>query len=163
MSGIAGIISTNDNIDNMLNIANRIQHHRGPDNNGIYSSRIGCWNIGFAHQRLSIVDLSSNGKQPMFSADGSSIIVYNGEVYNYKELRDELIRLGYCFISGSDTEVVLTALIHWGPDIALRRFNGMWAFAWLDLNQKKLVLSRDRMGSNLYTLYKSDDRLYFCI
>lgn len=113
--------------------------HRGPDDEGIHINN----NIGIGHRRLSIIDLSNLGHQPM-SYKGLTI-AYNGEVYNYIELREELIKKGYSFKSHSDTEVVLKAYMHWGND-AFNKFNGMWAIAIYDSNNNKLVLSRDRFG-----------------
>lgn len=161
MCGIAGVIQKNEGCIEALDRAHSVQKHRGPDAKGSSVFHVNHWNIGLAHQRLSIIDLSELGKQPMLSPDGSNIIIYNGEIYNYKELRVELEKLGCHFISDSDTEVVLAALKHWGPKKALQKFNGMWAFAWLDLKNNKLILSRDRLGIKPLYFYKSDNRLYF--
>src|SRR5512132_1289352 len=132
--------------------------HRGPDDEGYLfwspgelprrgrSSQLGDGRVGFAHRRLSILDLSELGWQPMASTDGRYHIVYNGEVYNYIELRDELERLGRRFASRSDTEVMLTALQEWGVDAAIRRFEGMFAFALLDTETATLTLARDPFG-----------------
>jgi asparagine synthase (glutamine-hydrolysing) len=103
------------------------------------------YNLAFGFRRLSILDLSTAGHQPMASACGKLWIVFNGEIYNYIELRDELIRLGHTFCSSSDTEVILTAYSQWGSD-CLRRFVGMWAFAIVDLHRSVLLLARDPFG-----------------
>lgn len=161
MCGIAGIIQKNEAVCEALDRAYSVQKHRGPDANGTSTYKVNQWNIGMAHQRLSIIDLSELGNQPMISFDGNDIIIYNGEIYNYKELRVELEKRGCHFVSDSDTEVILFALKHWGSEKALQKFNGMWAFAWLDLNRKKLVLSRDRFGVKPLYYYISDDSLYF--
>ncbi|HQQ70956.1 MAG TPA: asparagine synthase (glutamine-hydrolyzing), partial [Alicycliphilus sp.] len=105
----------------------------------------GLWNVGFGHRRLSIVDLSALGHQPMASTDGSLWITFNGEIYNHIELRAELEALGHCFTSHSDTEVILCAYRQWGVG-CLSRFNGMWAFALHDLKLGKIFLARDRFG-----------------
>src|SRR4030066_489801 len=145
MCGIAGLITRNRSIhiEERLGNAELIQIHRGPDAQGTLKESIEGWQIGLSHQRLSIIDLSLAGNQPMMSSDRSGIIIYNGEVYNYREIRDELSKSGYTFTSDSDTEIVLEALHNWGPTEAFNRFNGMWALAWLDKRNRKLVLSRD--------------------
>jgi asparagine synthase (glutamine-hydrolysing) len=101
--------------------------------------------VAFSHRRLSIVDLSVQGHQPMSYAQGKYWIVYNGEIYNYVELREELRQLGHHFFSSSDTEVILAAYAQWGVE-CLEHFNGMWAFAIYDVESKKIFLARDRFG-----------------
>lgn len=115
--------------------------HRGPDGEGHWMRG----NVGIGHRRLSIVDPSSAGHQPMSDRQGRYVLSYNGELYNFRELKKELQHLGYNFISQTDTEVVLTALVHWGTK-ALLRFNGMFAFALWDQKKQKLLLARDRYG-----------------
>lgn len=115
--------------------------HRGPDSEGFYVDSF----IGLGHRRLSIIDLSRSGHQPMTTEDKQFIITYNGEVYNFQELRSELERLGYPFQSRSDTEVVLKSYVQWGSD-CLRRLNGMFAFAIWDRTRQELFLARDRYG-----------------
>lgn len=115
--------------------------HRGPDGEG-------CWtegSVGLGHRRLAIIDLSPSGHQPMRSGDGRYSLTYNGELYNYRELRAELEGKGYRFSSTSDTEVLLYALAAWGK-AALGRFNGMFAFALWDARERRLLLARDRYG-----------------
>ena len=117
--------------------------HRGPDDDGVE-----CWpeaGVGLGHQRLSIIDLSAAGHQPMTSADGPVSIVYNGEIYNFQELRRQLAAEGHSFRSTSDTEVVLRAYEHWGAD-CLPRLRGMFAFAIWDGKRRRLLLARDRLG-----------------
>ena len=101
--------------------------------------------IGLGHRRLSIIDLSSSGHQPMLSADNRYVLTYNGEIYNFRELRTELETKGYWFRSQTDSEVVLNALAEWGQD-AILKLNGMFAFAFWDRKNKKLLLARDRYG-----------------
>jgi asparagine synthase (glutamine-hydrolysing) len=115
--------------------------HRGPDGEGHYVDG----NFAIGHRRLAIIDLSPAGNQPMQSPDGRYVISYNGEVYNFGELRVELESLGYRFRSKTDSEVVLQALAHWGH-IALGKFNGMFALALWDRQEKSLLLARDRYG-----------------
>ena len=114
--------------------------HRGPDGDGYYA----VGNVGLGHRRLAIIDLST-GDQPMFSADRDLVLVFNGEIYNYVELKAELKSLGHHFVTTSDTEVVIAAYKQWGFDCQ-QKFNGMWALALWDARQKLLFLSRDRMG-----------------
>ena len=128
--------------------------HRGPDGRGIWAE--GATGIG--HSRLSIVDLSARANQPMKSACGEAVLSYNGELYNFQELRRELVRLGHKFTSESDTEVVLNALIEWGPG-ALKRFNGMFALAFWQKRDRTLLLARDRYG--IKPLYYSQQPHYF--
>ena len=117
--------------------------HRGPDGRGIYVDPE--TSLGLGHRRLAILDLSPDGRQPMSYANGRYWITFNGEIYNFIELREELTALGYDFSTDSDTEVILAAFVQWGEDCQLR-FNGMWAFAIWDSRERVLFLSRDRFG-----------------
>lgn len=119
----------------------QVLNHRGPDDFGIYESS----RISLGHRRLSIIDLSLAGRQPMVNEDGSCFIVYNGEVYNFKELRESLVQKGHIFKSGTDTEVILHQYEEDGPD-CVNRFNGMFSFAIWDERKKTLFLARDRLG-----------------
>jgi asparagine synthase (glutamine-hydrolysing) len=115
--------------------------HRGPDGEGHWIEG----NVGLGHRRLAIIDLSPAGHQPMISSDHRYVLTYNGEVYNYRELRSELEAVGYWFRSKTDSEVVLNALAHWGVH-ALDRFNGMFALALWDRKDRTLLMARDRYG-----------------
>ena len=117
--------------------------HRGPDGFGIeHFPEARLW---LGHRRLAILDLSERARQPMSYAEGRYWLTYNGEVYNYIELREELRGLGHRFVSNSDSEVILAAYAQWGPECQFR-FNGMWAFAIWDAHERRLFLSRDRFG-----------------
>jgi asparagine synthase (glutamine-hydrolysing) len=163
MCGITGYFSQhNDFSPNLFSAANNIVKHRGPDDFGYITINedlsIDTWQdenlkdfnekqvygaMGF--RRLSIIDLSPSGHQPMADATGNYRIIFNGEIYNYVELRLELLKKGYTFGSNSDTEVILNAYREWGRD-CLNKFNGMWAFCLLDRSNKKLFCARDRFG-----------------
>src|SRR5690606_39918576 len=115
---------------------------RGPDDRGLWSDDQSC-RLGF--RRLSILDLSPAANQPMVVDDNRFALVFNGEVYNFRELRAELEKCGVAFQTRGDTEVVLRALIHWGKD-ALDRFNGMFALGFYDAHRRSLLLARDAVG-----------------
>jgi asparagine synthase (glutamine-hydrolysing) len=128
-----------------LRDAQRLLHHRGPDDRGLEVFNVASGRLALGHTRLSIIDLSPGGHQPMHSADGRHTIVFNGEIYNYRELRQELRGLGYAFLTDSDTEVLLACWAQWGTD-CLRRLIGMFAFALFDRDAKTLTLVRDAFG-----------------
>lgn len=125
----------------LIDRMNRALKHRGPDDNGVYLDD----NISLGHCRLSIIDLSPAGKQPMSNEDGSIWITFNGEIYNFQDIRMTLQERGHIFRSKTDTEVVIHAYEEWGMG-CLERFNGMWAFALYNENDNTLFLSRDRFG-----------------
>ncbi|MBL8955766.1 MAG: asparagine synthase (glutamine-hydrolyzing) [Myxococcaceae bacterium] len=144
MCGIAGVVqldtrSEPPSHEALARMAGAL-HHRGPDARGLYRDA----HAGLAHTRLSIIDLKS-GQQPLSNADGSLWLTFNGEIFNYVELRAELETLGHRFKTKSDTEVIVHAYEAWG-DAAFERFNGQWAVGLWDTKKKKLVLSRDRLG-----------------
>ena len=143
----------------LLEAAHAVQGHRGPDGRGTQAFLFERSSLILAHQRLAIIDLTEAGHQPMEYRGGLGSIVYNGELYNYLELRDELRREGQIFSTQSDTEVLLSALHCWGPARALSRFNWMGAFAWLDLRSHCLTLARDA-GSEKPLYYFSDSRQF---
>ena len=117
---------------------------RGPDAAGTWVDP--ATGVGLGHRRLSVLDLSDAGAQPMTSADGRWVLAYNGEVYNHRELTEQLVAEGVAFRGHSDTEVLLEAIAHWGLDRALQRSEGMWAFALWDRRERRLTLARDRVG-----------------
>lgn len=118
--------------------------HRGPDAEGFWTSPEGHLQLG--HRRLAIIDLSPTGAQPMVSSDGNGTLIFNGEIYNYRELRADLAARGIVFAGKSDTEVLLNALLHLGPIETLKRINGMFAFAYWNGRANELILARDRLG-----------------
>ncbi|GAB1268522.1 asparagine synthase (glutamine-hydrolyzing) [Aurantivibrio infirmus] len=142
MCGITGIVDFNFKISKSnLEKATSSIASRGPDDFGYFIDA----DIGLGHRRLSIIDLTDSGKQPMQSSCGRYVLVYNGEIYNFCDIREDLVKQGCRFKGKSDSEVVLNALIHYGID-AISKFNGMFAFAFWDNFKKKLYLGRDRFG-----------------
>jgi asparagine synthase (glutamine-hydrolysing) len=141
MCGIAGYYRSDGGVGLDLSSMTDALAHRGPDDCGTYVDGP----LGLGHRRLSILDLSPLGHQPMASPDGRLVIVFNGEIFNYLELRAELATHGHAFRTGSDTEVILAAYAQWGRE-CLHHFNGMWAFALWDAGKEELFCSRDRFG-----------------
>jgi asparagine synthase (glutamine-hydrolysing) len=159
MCGIVGIFDLVGErpIDRaLLERMNTTQVHRGPDGEGYHLEP----GLGFGHRRLSIIDLSG-GKQPLYNEDGSVVVTFNGEIYNYRPLMDELLALGHQFKTRCDTEVIVHAWEEWG-ERCVERFNGMFAFAVWDRNKKQLFLARDRLGIKpLHYAVTPDSRLVF--
>jgi len=145
MCGICGIYAPGnpEALAPLAEMAARLAH-RGPDDHGLWTDAE--TGVGLGHRRLAILDLSPLGRQPMLSASGRYVLCFNGEVYNFRLLRDELAPLGHRFRGGSDTEVMLAAIEQWGVLEAVRRFNGMFAFALWDRRERSLSLARDRLG-----------------
>ncbi|MEO0271324.1 MAG: asparagine synthase (glutamine-hydrolyzing) [candidate division WOR-3 bacterium] len=159
MCGITGIISFNKKIEeDVIYKITEALYHRGPDDKGIYISK--DKNVFLGNRRLSIIDLSINARQPMHNEDRSLWITFNGEIYNYKELRNELLKKGHKFISNSDTEVILH-LYEEEKEGLLHKLRGMFAFAIWDEREKKLFLARDRMGIKPLYYYKDDNFFIF--
>lgn len=159
MCGIVGILSSELDFHEKNEILQKMNHsliHRGPDDSG-------CWigkDVGFAVRRLEIIDLSEKGSQPMHLDGAGLTIAYNGEVYNYREIKEELVAKGHTFLGNSDTEVVLHAFKEWGLD-CFRKFNGMFALAIWDESTRRLFLARDRLGIKpLYYCFTGND-LFF--
>lgn len=143
MCGVSGIFNLSAHLPidaGVLQTINRIQQHRGPDDEGYFIDD----HIGLAHRRLSIIDLSG-GHQPVFNENKSVCVVFNGEIYNYQPLVEELTALGHVFATHSDTEVIVHAWEQWGTT-CLERFQGMFTFALWDMNTRQLLIARDRLG-----------------
>jgi asparagine synthase (glutamine-hydrolysing) len=159
MCGIVGIMDSRPVADaDLLATMRDTMRHRGPDDAGLWWD--GRRQVGLAHRRLSIIDLSPGGHQPMTDESGQLVLVYNGEIYNYRQLREELTAKGHQFRSASDTEVILEAYRAWGTD-CVARLNGMFAFALYDVGARRLFFARDRAGQKpLYYLHDGD-RLVF--
>ena len=155
MCGIAGIIYKNKNVEaaELEKMTEKIKH-RGPDSSGIYMDK----NVGFGHRRLSIIDVSDHSNQPFFYKD--LILIFNGAIYNYLEIKDELISHGYSFKTTSDTEVLLLAYDKWGED-CVKKFNGMWSFAIHDKKRNIVFCSRDRFGVKPFYYYADGDQFIF--
>jgi asparagine synthase (glutamine-hydrolysing) len=147
MCGLTGYITRNTEAIHILREslpeAVTALHHRGPDDNGVWYGKGNV--VGLGHARLSILDLSAHGHQPMLSPDGRLAMVFNGEIYNYRDIRRELEFKGHTFAGTGDSEVILAAFRQWGTD-AVNRFVGMFAIALWDMQERKLTLLRDRMG-----------------
>lgn len=159
MCGICGYYGPNQIEDSTLTAMRDTMIHRGPDDAGtwVFQGKRGNY-IGLAHRRLSVIDLTSLGHQPMFSSDKTIAVVFNGEIYNFRDLRKELSQLGYSFSSDCDTEVIIYAFLEWGED-CFAKFTGMWAIAIYDFRNDRLVLSRDRIGKKpLYYYYDRYNR-----
>lgn len=157
MCGISGIINKNGSRvkkDEIKNI-NDLIAHRGPDDEGFYLEK----NFAFGHRRLSILDLSSDGHQPMHYLDKYTI-TYNGEIYNYLEIKEELLKDGYTFHSHTDTEVILASYDKWGQE-CVNKFNGMWAFAIYDSEKEIIFCSRDRFGIKPFYYTEIDGKFVF--
>src|SRR5580765_3895578 len=129
--------------------------HRGPDDQGFYTDR----NLGLGFRRLSIIDLSG-GHQPMSNPQKTVWVIFNGEIYNFREVRKQLEERGYQFCTNSDTEVIVHGYEEWGDDV-LNRFNGMFGLAIWDVKRRRLVLARDRMGIKPVYYTIRDGRLWF--
>ena len=145
MCGIVGILSKTETIDfrQDLRKMSELIHHRGPDDEGFYTNLQAGVFLG--HRRLSIIDLSERGRQPLFNETGDICVIFNGEIYNFKVLRDQLSKKGHVFASDTDTEVILHSYEEWG-EACVQHFRGMFAYAIWDAKMGKLVLVRDRVG-----------------
>lgn len=186
MCGISGYLDLTSGLClETLQKMNDVIYHRGPDDEGYLlineHDMVPCsgrdtldelglpsvnqmdgrrYFLGFGHRRLSILDPSPNGHQPMFLAERGIAVTYNGEIYNYLEVREELERLGYTFQTNCDTEVLLYAYCEWGEDCLLH-FNGMWGFALWDSKEGKLFCARDRLGAKPFHYWRQGNRMLF--
>ncbi len=159
MCGICGIYSFNDSLPdaNKVQSMMSVMKHRGPDNEAIWNDDKAC--VGFV--RLSIIDLSPEANQPMADDTGRYVITFNGEIYNYIELKEELILKGHSFKTKTDSEVLLKGYIEWGVDV-LNKSNGMFAFVIYDTTEKKLFAARDRYGIKPFYYYYNNNQFIFC-
>ncbi len=157
MCGISGVVLSRGSVaaEDVTRMRDALTH-RGPDDQGLYVKQ----NVGFGFRRLSIIDLSPEGGQPMCNEDGTLWLVYNGEIYNYAGLRDELLERGHTFRSHTDSEVIIHAFEEWG-ERCLDRFNGMFAFALWNETTQKLFAARDRLGVKPFYYYQDSDKLVF--
>ncbi len=154
MCGIAGMIGSVD--EPALRVMTQMLHHRGPDDGAVWTGA----DAGIGHRRLKIIDLSDDARQPMLSADGRYVLAFNGEIFNYRELREELRARGHAFRTASDSEVLLHACMEWGEEVT-GRLVGQFAFAFYDSRERALLLARDHLG--IKPLYYAEARgtLYF--
>ena len=159
MCGIAGFIdfSGKSSLADLVRMKDSLAH-RGPDSSGTYFDERNGFAIGLSHCRLSIIDLSDNAAQPM--AYQNLIMVYNGEVYNFQEIRDDLVKEGYDFFSNSDSEVVLKAFHCYGVE-CVDKFVGMFAFVIYDRDSEKIYFIKDRAGVKPLNIYKSKELILF--
>jgi asparagine synthase (glutamine-hydrolysing) len=161
MCGIAGIWRKRSPIGrgDIADVARMMQAlaHRGPDDHAAWNDQ----RLALGHRRLSIIDLSAAAREPMITACGQGVLVYNGEVYNYRSLREELQAQGRLFRTSSDAEVVLEALHHWGPQKAVPLFDGMFSFAYFDARGSALWLARDRLGIKPMSVAETGERILF--
>jgi asparagine synthase (glutamine-hydrolysing) len=159
MCGIIGAVSKEKPIDISWFISGRdSMTHRGPNDSGMWSSKNG--KIVFGHRRLSIIDLSSKGHQPMQNETETLVIIFNGEIYNYLEIKETLIAKGHSFESSTDTEVLLKAYQEWGKG-CLNKLNGMFVFSIYDKKRKKIFIARDRAGEKPLFYYHHGNTFYF--
>ncbi len=158
MCGIAGYIGRFPPEINSLKNTSKLLKHRGPNYEGFYTHKHQKSSVAFVHRRLSIIDLDKRSNQP-FKYENTTLI-FNGEIYNYLEIRQELKDLGHTFKTSGDTEVLIHALHQWGNE-ALNKIEGMWAFAWYDEKNGSLLLSRDRFGEKPLYILNREKGLYF--
>lgn len=153
---MCGIIGTSDHNLDLVKKAIGLLAHRGPDHEGLFTDGV----VALGHRRLSIIDLTASSNQPIVSDDGNYVIVFNGEIYNFSELRDDLKKQGVVFKSNGDTEVILRGYIHQGTSF-FSRLRGMWAFAIYDKTKSLIVLSRDHFGIKPLYYGVKDNNLFF--
>jgi asparagine synthase (glutamine-hydrolysing) len=164
MCGIAGIIDFGKKYqldEQLIRKMAEPLNFRGPDQEGFEVQHNVNFNFGLAHKRLSIIDLSESGRQPMWSEDKSVVLVFNGEIYNYQSIKIELEKLGQVFKSSSDTEVIIYAYQHWGIAKTLAMLEGMFAFTLIDLKRQKSFMARDRFGEKPFYYHQNANFLAF--
>lgn len=145
MCGIVGLFNKNRVSEKLLIRMRDILIHRGPDDAGIWINEDN--RVGLAHRRLSIIDLSLAGRQPMSDLEGNLQLTFNGEIYNFQVLRRELEELGWKFKTGTDSEVIIYSFRQWG-EACVEKFNGMFAFGLYDNKTNRFFIARDRLGKN---------------
>src|SRR3989344_5134876 len=155
MCGIVGIYNLKERpVDSfLLERMTDSLRHRGPDDGGIYINK----NVGLGHRRLSVIDISPAGRQPMANEDGTLQIVFNGEIYNFQEIRKDLEKNGHKFKSRTDTEVILHSFEEWGYE-CVKKFNGMFAFAVFSEKDKSIFLARDRLGEKPLYYFSNEEK-----
>lgn len=158
MCGIAGYIGKKPPDQDSVKKTSSILYHRGPDGEGFYSHSFKHQKVCLIHRRLAVIDLDSRSNQPFHFQD--TVLIFNGEIYNYLEIREQLKRLGHQFKTSGDTEVLIHALCQWQEE-ALDKIDGMWAFAWYNKNNGSLILSRDRFGEKPLYIMETKEGLYF--
>lgn len=162
MCGISGLISWKGNpVESAVRRMAASIHHRGPDDEGYFFDHSNEFELGFGFKRLAIIDLSPSGHQPMVDRLNLNTIVFNGEIYNYREIRKELEFLGHHFVTESDTEVILKSYAQWNT-ACLSRFIGMFAFVIFDRQKRKLFGARDRLGVKPFYYHLSNEQFVFC-
>ncbi|MBR9977091.1 MAG: asparagine synthetase B, partial [Bacteroidetes bacterium] len=154
MCGIAGMIGRCD--AQAVRVMTQMLHHRGPDDGAVWFGE----DAGLGHRRLKIIDLSDNARQPMCSTDGRYVLVYNGEIFNYRLLREQLQGRGHVFRSSSDSEVLLHACMEWGEEVT-GQLVGQFAFGFYDTQTRELLLARDHLGIKPLYYVQSGSVLYF--
>ena len=158
ISGIYNLFNKDINSKKIIEKIIKIQNSRGPDGNAMWISD--CKKIILGHNRLSIIDLSDKARQPFISKDKNFTITFNGEIYNYKEIKKELIQKDIIFKSNSDTEVIVEAYKYWGLE-SLKKFRGMFSFALWDIQKHKLILARDPLGIKPLYYTNKNGIIYF--
>ena len=159
MCGIIGAISKKNPIDHRWFITARdSMSHRGPDDSGLWSSEDGKILLG--HRRLSIIDLSFNGHQPMSISNDHYVIIFNGEIYNHLEIKSLLISAGHSFKSLTDTEVLLKSYMEWGKQ-CISKLDGMFVFSIYDKKRERIFIARDRAGEKPLFYYWQQDKFFF--
>ena len=156
MCGIAGYIGKKSISNKTIYSTGDLMKNRGPNNFSFSHYKKNKINVYLLHSRLSIIDLNSRSNQPYEFKD--KVLIFNGEIYNFVEIRDKLKLLGYSFKTTSDTEVLAKALVHWGEK-ALSYLEGMWSFAWYNEESNELILSRDRFGEKPLYYFKDKDSI----
>lgn len=161
MCGISGYINFNEPLsDQVIRDMTDQLSHRGPDAAGYFTETVSGYQLSFGHRRLSIIDLSSHANQPLISNDNKYVIVFNGEIYNYNEIKDDLRSKGHSFSTQSDTEVIVKAYAEWGV-ACLERFIGMFAFVLFDRSNERLFIARDRVGVKPLFFFNSHNAFAF--